>query len=448
MNRRFDLIVLGGGSGGIALANRAASYGAKVALLEPHRLGGTCVNVGCVPKKIMWNAASIAHALHEAGDYGFSARLERFDWSALKRRRDDYVAWLNGRYRAGLEKNGVEWIRAAGRLEGPRTVAADGERLEAPHIALATGGRPIVPSWPGAELGITSDGFFELARQPRRVAVVGAGYVAVELAGVLRALGSEVALVTRRQSVLRRFDEMLQRALLREMAADGIVLHTQTQVRELAREDGALVLRCAEGLEIGGLDCVLWAIGREPNTGDLGLAAAGVRTDERGYVPTDAWQNTNVPGIYAVGDVTGRQALTPVAIAAGRRLADRVFGGQPERRLDYECIPTVIFSHPPIGTVGLSEEQARRRHGEAVRVYRTEFTPLYCAFTRRKVKAEMKLVTVGADERIVGAHIFGPGADEMLQGFAVAIRMGARKRDFDDTVAIHPTSAEELVLMR
>jgi glutathione reductase (NADPH) len=448
MNRRFDLIVLGGGSGGIALANRAASYGAKVALLEPHRLGGTCVNVGCVPKKIMWNAASIAHALHEAGDYGFSARLERFDWSALKRRRDDYVAWLNGRYRAGLEKNGVEWIRAAGRLEGPRTVAADGERLEAPHIALATGGRPIVPSWPGAELGITSDGFFELARQPRRVAVVGAGYVAVELAGVLRALGSEVALVTRRQSVLRRFDEMLQRALLREMAADGIVLHTQTQVRELAREDGALVLRCAEGLEIGGLDCVLWAIGREPNTGDLGLAAAGVRTDERGYVPTDAWQNTNVPGIYAVGDVTGRQALTPVAIAAGRRLADRVFGGQPERRLDYECIPTVIFSHPPIGTVGLSEEQARRRHGEAVRVYRTEFTPLYCAFTQRKVKAEMKLVTVGADERIVGAHIFGPGADEMLQGFAVAIRMGARKRDFDDTVAIHPTSAEELVLMR
>jgi glutathione reductase (NADPH) len=448
MSQRYDFIVIGGGSGGIAMANRAASYGAKVALIEAGRLGGTCVNVGCVPKKLMWNAASIAHVFHEAGDYGFTARLERFDWSALKQSRDRYVEWLNGRYQAGLEKHGVEWIHGSGRLEGPRVVAVNGTRYETAHVALATGGRPIVPKCKGAEHGITSDGFFELARQPKRVAVVGAGYVAVELAGVFRALGSEVALVVRKASVLRSFDELIQQAVMREMAADGIQIHTNSQVREIVREGTGLALHCGEGLRISTLDCVLWAVGRGPNTGGLGLAAAGVQTDGAGHVATDEWQNTSVPGIYAVGDVTAREALTPVAIAAGRRLADRLFGGQPERRLVYENIPTVIFSHPPLGTVGLTEAAARGKYGDAVKVYRSEFTPLFYAFARRKVKAVMKLVTVGKEEKIVGAHVFGPGADEMLQGFAVAVRMGALKHDFDDTVAIHPTSAEELVTMQ
>jgi glutathione reductase (NADPH) len=448
MKKSYDLVVIGGGSGGIAMANRTASYGAKVALIEPGRLGGTCVNVGCVPKKIMWNAASIAHVFHEAGDYGFSARLERFDWGSLKKSRDDYVAWLNGRYQAGLEKNGVEWLRGRARFEGPRAVTVDGTRIEAPHIAVATGGRPIVPKWKGAELGITSDGFFELARQPRRVAVVGAGYVAVELAGVFRALGSEVVLLVRRASALMSFDELLREAVMREMAADGIEIHANTHVREAVREGPRIALHCAEGLEVTGLDCVLWAVGREPNAEDLNLGAAGVKTDAAGHVVTDEWQNTSAPGIYAVGDVTGREALTPVAIAAGRRLADRLFGGRPDRKLVYENIPTVVFSHPPLGTVGLSEAEARSRFGDAVKIYRTEFTPLFYAFTRRKTKAVMKLVTVGKDEKIVGCHVFGPGADEMLQGFAVAVRMGATKRDFDDTVAIHPTSAEELVTMR
>ena len=427
MGTRFDLIVVGGGSGGVAMANRAASYGAKVALIESGRLGGTCVNVGCVPKKIMWNAASIAHVFHEAGDYGFTARVERFDWAALKQSRDDYIEWLNGRYQAGLEKNGVEWIRGRARFAGPRAVAVNGTRLEAPHVAIATGGRPIIPGWPGSELGITSDGFFELPEQPRRVAVVGSGYVAVELAGVFRALGSEVTLLARRAGVLMSFDAMLREAVTREMTADGIVIHPHTHVREAVRERDGITLHCVEELAVSGLDCVLWAVGREPDVAGLDLAAAGV---------------------YAVGDVTEREALTPVAIAAGRRLADRLFGGQPDRRLIYENIPTVIFSHPPIGTVGLTEAKARERHGDAVKVYRTEFTPLFHAFTARKVKAAMKLVTVGKEERIVGCHVFGPGADEMLQGFAVAVRMGATKRDFDDTVAIHPTSAEELVTMR
>jgi glutathione reductase (NADPH) len=448
MKTEYDLIVIGGGSGGIALANRAASYGAKVALIEAGRLGGTCVNVGCVPKKIMWNAASVAHVFHEAGDYGYTAKVERFDWATLKKSRDDYVAWLNGRYQAGLEKNGVEWIRGRARLEGARVVAVNGARLEAPNVAIATGGRPIIPDWKGSELGITSDGFFELPRQPRRVAIVGAGYVAVELAGVLRALGSEVVLLVRRAAVLMSFDEMLREAVMREMAADGIEIHTHSHVREAVREGAGMTLRCVEGLEVAGLDCVLWAVGRAPNVEDLNLEAAGVRTDESGHAVTDEWQNTAAAGVYAVGDVTGREALTPVAIAAGRRLADRLFGGQPDRKLAYETIPTVIFSHPPIGTVGLTEAQARSRFGDAVKVYRTEFTPLFHAFTRRKVKSAMKLVTTGREEKVVGCHVFGPGADEMLQGFAVAIRIGATKRDFDDTVAIHPTSAEELVTLR
>ena len=448
MSKQYDLLVIGGGSGGIAMANRAASYGAKVALIESGRLGGTCVNVGCVPKKIMWNAASIAHVFHEAGDYGFSARVERFDWAALKKNRDDYVAWLNGRYQAGLEKNGVEWLRGRARFGGPREVAVDGARIEAPHVAIATGGRPIVPKWKGAELGITSDGFFELARQPRRVAIVGAGYVAVELAGVFRALGSEVVLLARRAGVLMDFDELLRETVMREMAADGIEMHFNTHVREATREVEGIALHCVEGLKVAGLDCVLWAVGREANVQDLDLAASGVKTDAAGHVVTDEWQNTSVAGTYAVGDVTGREALTPVAIAAGRRLADRLFGGRPERKLVYENIPTVIFSHPPLGTVGLTEAEARARHGDAVKVYKTEFTPLFYAFTQRKSKAVMKLVTVGQDEKIIGCHVFGPGADEMLQGFAVAVRMGATKRDFDDTVAIHPTSAEELVTMR
>ena len=448
MQKKFDLVVIGGGSGGIAMANRAASYGAKVALVEAGRLGGTCVNVGCVPKKIMWNAASIAQIFHEAGDYGFTARVEGFDWPALRKSRDDYVLWLNGRYQAGLEKNGVELLRGRARFESAHAVAVDGVRLEAPHVAIATGGRPIVPEVKGAGLGITSDGFFELAERPRRVAIVGSGYVSVELAGVLRALGAEVSVLVRRAGVLMSFDEMLRGALMREMAAEGIEIRTNTQVLEAVREKDGIAVHCNEGGRITGLDCLLWAIGREPNVADLGLSAAGVKTDPLGHVLTDEWQNTSVAGVYAVGDVTGREALTPVAIAAGRRLSDRLFGGRPDRKLAYECIPTVIFSHPPIGTVGLTEAEARSKHGESVKVYRTEFTPLYHAFTQRKVKCAMKLVVTGSDEKIVGCHVIGQGADEMLQGFAVAIRMGATKSDFDDTVAIHPTSAEEMVTMR
>mgnify|MGYP000084280163 FL=1 len=282
-----------------------------------------------------------------------------------------------------------------------------------------------------------------------RVAVVGAGYIAVELAGMLKALGADVTMLLRREHLLRTFDATLRENLTEEMLGDGIDILARTQVKELVREaDGSLCVLCENGQRLEGFDELIWAIGRYPLTQDLGLEAAGVGVDGKGYIPTDKFQQTAVAGIYAIGDVTGRAQLTPVAIAAGRRLADRVFGGMQDRHLPYDNIPTVVFSHPPLATVGLTESEARDIHGEAVKVYQTRFTAMYNALTKRKQKTAMKLVTVGAQERVVGCHVIGPGADEMLQGFAVAIRMGATKSDLDDTVAIHPTSAEELVTMR
>ena len=444
----YDFIVLGGGSGGLAAAQRAAEYGARVAVVESGRLGGTCVNVGCVPKKVMWNAAQLAHALDDAAGYGFSVTCLDHDWAALKSGRDAYVERLNGIYRRNLERKSIEWIRGAGRFTGATRLTTDrGDVLDADRVLIATGGYPIVPDLPGAEQGITSDGFFELEALPRRTVVIGSGYIAVELAGVLRALGSEVVQLVRYDGVLRAFESELGAQLVEHMRGAGIDLVTGAVPESVRSGDDGLSVRTVDGREFEGFDCLLWAIGRLPNTGALDLP--GVATGPRGHVVVDAFQNTNVKGIYAVGDVTGQAQLTPVAIAAGRRLADRLFGGQPDRRLSYENIPSVIFSHPPVGTVGLSETRARERFGdEAVRVYRSEFVPMYNALTQHKPRTMMKLVTVGEEERVVGCHLIGAGADEMLQGFAVAVTMRANKTDLDNTVAIHPTSAEELVTMR
>lgn len=445
----YDLIVIGGGSGGLAAAQRAALYGARALVFESGRLGGTCVNVGCVPKKVMWTAAQLAHALEDADGYGFDVTVSGHDWGGLKRSRDSYVEFLNGIYARNLDRNAVELVRSHAEFQGPRTVRdANGQTYTAAHIIVATGGYPRVPKLPGAELGITSDGFFELEDRPDRVAVIGSGYIAVELAGVLRSLGSQVKQFVRYDSVLRTFDPMLSGRLMEELAAQGVEVVTGTVLKGISRRDG-LCLDTVDGKSFEGFDSVIWAIGRDPSTSNLGLDEAGINVDNDGYIPVDEYQQTNVTNVYAVGDVTGRAQLTPVAIAAGRRLADRVFGEQAGRHLSYEFIPTVVFSHPPIGTVGLTETEARERYAQdELKIYKSEFVPMYHALTERRPKSAMKLIVLGDDERVIGCHIIGPGADEMLQGFAVAVRMGARKADLDDTVAIHPTSAEELVTMR
>lgn len=450
MMSEFDLIVIGAGSGGLAAAQRAAEYGAKVAVVESHRLGGTCVNVGCVPKKVMWNAAELAEGVRDAPDYGFTVSAEAHDWALLKEKRDAYILRLNGIYESNLAKRAVTLIRGRAHLVDGRTVAAAGSTLSAPHIIIATGGRPLLPPIPGAELGITSDGFFELPRRPERVAIVGSGYIAVELTGIFAALGSKVSLLLRGETMLNHFDSMIGESMHKILRDAGVNILTQAWPAALARDaGGSLALSLRDDRRLEPFDCVLWAVGRAPAVEELELERAGVALDAYGFVATDKYQNTSAAGVYAIGDVTGRAALTPVAIAAGRRLSDRLFGGMGDRHLDYHNIPTVIFGHPPIGTVGLSEQAARDDYGdEAVTVFRSSFIPMYHALTTAKPRCDMKLVTVGPARRVVGVHVVGPGADEMMQGFAVAVRMGATKADFDDTVAIHPTSSEELVTMR
>ncbi|GAC1452101.1 MAG: glutathione-disulfide reductase [Steroidobacteraceae bacterium] len=450
MDRQYDLIVIGAGSGGLAAAQRAAEYGARVVIVESGPLGGTCVNVGCVPKKIMWNAAHTGAALHAAPGYGFQPEAGRHDWALLKHRRDAYVHRLNGIYAANLARRDVELVRGRAGFLDANAVGAAGRTLRAARVLIASGARPQMPAIPGADLGITSDGFFALQERPQRVAVVGGGYIAVELAGIFAHLGSATTLVIRGARILRAFDAMLGEATLGLMRDAGVSIATEAAPVALTRgADGTLALQVAGGRHLGPFDCVLWAIGRSAEVGDLQLERPGVRLTEHGFIETDHYQATSNPLVFASGDVPGRAALTPVAIAAGRRLADRLYGGPDGRHLDYENIPTVIFGHPPIGTVGLTEAAARARYGDAsVKVFRASFLPLYHVLTSAKPRCEMKLVTQGAAERIVGLHVVGEGADEMLQGFAVALRMGATRKDFDDTVAIHPTSAEEFVTMR
>ncbi|MDO5090615.1 MAG: glutathione-disulfide reductase [Cardiobacteriaceae bacterium] len=446
----FDLICIGGGSGGIATARRAAEYGAKVAVVESARLGGTCVNVGCVPKKLFWYAANTAEALDNAKVFGFAGVPEHpvFDWRQFKEKRDAYIARLNGIYENNLEKSGVTLLRGAARFVDGKTVEVAGKIYSADHIVIATGGKSRIPAIPGAELGGTSDDFFALEMQPARAVIVGGGYIACEIAGVLQALGTETHLVIRGERPMRQLDEDISATLADAMREQGIALHFGCEVSSVQKKDGALDITLENGDTLQG-DLLLWAIGRDANTADLNLAAAGVAMRDNGQIPVDAWQNTNIPGVYAIGDITGAVELTPVAIAAGRRLAARLFKGDAESKLDYDNIPSVMFTHPPIGVVGLGERQAQARHGkDNIKTYRAAFTPMARTFAVHKPKTLMKLVCLGVEERVIGIQMIGDGVDEMLQGFAVAVKMGATKADFDNTVAIHPTSAEELVTLR
>jgi glutathione reductase (NADPH) len=360
------------------------------------------------------------------------------------------VAGINSWYHTYLKDSEIDEITGYARFIDANTLEVEGEQYKADHIVIASGSYPLVPSIPGAEHGITSDGFFALEALPQRIAVAGSGYIAVEIAGLLNALGADVTMLLRGEQLLRPFDAMLRECLMEEMISAGINIVTSSRIAEVSKgKDGNLDLICADtGQSLGQFEQLLWAIGRAPASAGMNLENASISTDNEGYIQTDAFQNTNISHIYAVGDVTGRAQLTPVAIAAARRLAERLFGGMAERKLDHEVTPTVIFSHPPIATVGLTESKAREIHGGAVKIYQSRFTPMYHAFTQHPSKMAMKLVTVGAREKVIGCHVIGIGADEMLQGFAVAIRMGATKQDLDDTIAIHPTAAEELVTMR
>lgn len=449
MHHDFDLIVIGGGSGGLAGAFRAASHGAKVALLEPELLGGTCVNVGCVPKKAMWLAADLNLKLGLAKELGFAVESAGLDWRTFIAYRERYIGNIHDSYTRRLADAGITVLPMRARLCDANTIeCTDGVKLRAKHLLIATGSRPEVPDISGAALGGTSDDFFRWTGPPARVALVGGGYIGMELAGMLQALGSRVEVFVRGPRPLAAFEAELVDQLVEDYHQAGIHLHRASEVTALAQKDGkkgAVVVR-ATGVSERAFDKVLFATGRRPNTDGLGLKAAGVELDDQGHVCVDQRHATSAESVFAVGDVTGGLALTPVAIAAARRLMDRLYAGR-DRPLDPDNVPTVVFSHPPLGMVGMSEVEAREKHGDDVHVSRTSFRPMLHSLADAPQRSLFKLVCVGSERRVVGIHLLGEGADEILQGFAVALKRGITMDDLHDTVAIHPTSAEEVVLM-
>ena len=461
--KTYDYIVIGGGSGGVASSRRAASYGAKTLLIEGKALGGTCVNVGCVPKKVMWYASDLATRVQHAHEYGLfqDSPLDfkdmKFNWGYLKEKRDAYVHRLNGIYERNLLKEGVEVIFGWAKFnkDGAITVNNDESVLyKGKHVLIATGGKPMHPeNIPGYELGIDSDGFFRLTEQPKNVVIVGAGYIATEFAGFFNGLGSNTHLVIRGATVLRKFDESIQNTITDYYIEQGINIHKLSKVTKVEKnkETGKLTVYLDHDNEIiEDVDQVIWAIGRKSFLG-FGLENVGVKLNDRDQIIVDEYQNTNVPNIHALGDIVGNVELTPVAIAAGRKLSNRLFG-PPEfanDKLDYTNIPSAIFSHPEAGSIGLSEAQAIEKYGkENIKVYNSKFTSMYYAMLSEKSPTRYKLICEGPNEKVVGLHLIGDGSSEILQGFGVAIKMGATKKDFDNCVAIHPTSAEEIVTLR
>uniref|UniRef100_A0A0R3S4Z1 Glutathione reductase n=1 Tax=Elaeophora elaphi TaxID=1147741 RepID=A0A0R3S4Z1_9BILA len=448
--KTYDYLVIGGGSGGIASARRAAEFNVSVGLIEETHLGGTCVNKGCVPKKVMYNCSRHAEIIGDHSDYGFDVTLNGFNWKKIKSSRDAYVKRLNAIYESNLSNSKVELIRGKASFTNNGAVDVNGKKYFGKHILIAVGGYPRRPDIPGAEYGIDSDGFFHLDDLPKRAVVVGGGYIAVELSSVLSALGSDVHLLIRKPKVLWNFDHTVSECLTESIDKGPTKLYKNTEVKSVERKsDGLLTVYTTNGT-INDVNSLIWAVGRIPATRDLNLDYIGVKTDKGGNVIVDEYQNTSTKNIYAVGDCCGKALLTPgLAIAAGRCLAHRLFNNEMENRLDYKNIPSVVFSHPPLGTVGLTEAQAVDQYGKNnLTIYKTKFNPMYCAVTQHKEPTVMKLICAGKNEQVVGLHMLGEGCDEMLQGFAVAIKMGATKKDFDNTVAIHPTSAEELVTMR
>ena len=448
--REYDIIAIGGGSGGSATMNRAAMHGAKAAVIEGNIIGGTCVNVGCVPKKVMWYGAQVSETLKNyAADYGYTIGETSFDFKTLRKNREAYIERSRQAFSNNFNRNGVDYIEGYARFVDKNTVEVNGEHIRAKHIVIATGSYAFIPNVPGSELGGTSDDVFAWEELPESVSIIGAGYIAVELAGVLHALGVKTDLFVRKGGPLRGFDQGIVEVLVEEMKKNGQPLHTHKVPQKLEKLDNGDIQIHFEDGTTHTSQKVIWAVGRKANVQQLNLEAAGVKLTERGFIQVDEYQNTTIPGIYALGDVSGEKELTPVAIKAGRTLAERLFNGKKDAKMDYELIPTVVFSHPAIGSIGLSQEQAEAKYGaENIKVYESNFAGMYSAITVHRQMTKLKLITLGEEEKIIGLHGIGEGVDEMIQGFAVALKMGATKADFDATVAIHPTASEEFVTMR
>ena len=448
--REYDIIAIGGGSGGSATMNRAAMHGAKAAVIEGNIIGGTCVNIGCVPKKVMWYGAQVSETLKNyAADYGYTIGETSFDFKTLRKNREAYIERSRQAFSNNFNRNGVDYIEGYARFVDKNTVEVNGEHIRAKHIVIATGSYAFVPNVPGSELGGTSDDVFAWEELPESVSIIGAGYIAVELAGVLHALGVKTDLFVRKGGPLRGFDQGIVEVLVEEMKKNGQPLHTHKVPQKLEKLDNGDIQIHFEDGTTHTSQKVIWAVGRKANVHQLNLEAAGVELIERGFIQVDEYQNTTTPGIYALGDVSGEKELTPVAIKAGRTLAERLFNGKTDAKMDYELIPTVVFSHPAIGSIGLTQEQAEAKYGvENIKVYQSTFAGMYSAITVHRQMTKLKLITLGEEEKVIGLHGIGGGIDEMIQGFAVAVKMGATKADFDATVAIHPTASEEFVTMR
>jgi glutathione reductase (NADPH) len=441
----FDLFTIGAGSGGVAGSRRAGSHGAKVGIAESVRVGGTCVLRGCVPKKLLVYAAHFADDFADAAGFGWTVAQPEFDWPLLIANKDRELDRLNGIYLKLLAESGVELFEARARLLDAHTIDLGKTRVTAERILIATGGHPVLPQIPGIEHAITSNEALALPELPRRITIVGGGYIAVEFAGIFNALGVEVTLVLRGEAVLRGFDEDVRLALGQELAGRGIAIKAGTVGTRIDQRGSELVLTTRAGEEIAA-DRVLYATGRAPNTRGLGLEALGVLSNENGAIAVDEWSETAVPGIFAVGDATDRLNLTPVAIAEARALVDTLFGGNPTK-FEHSGVPSAVFSSPPVATVGLTEAQARSRYRH-IDVYRTRFRPMKHTLSGREERIMMKLVVERESDKVLGCHMVGPDAAEIIQGLAIALKCGATKRQFDQTVGIHPTAAEEFVTMR
>ncbi|MCI5775502.1 MAG: glutathione-disulfide reductase [Aerococcus sp.] len=447
--KTYDFIVIGGGSGGIASANRAAEYGAKSLIIEEDVVGGTCINRGCVPKKITWFGSQMMdnNRLY-AEDYGFDLSLNHFDYQTLKANREAYIERTHQSYFKGFESRGTTFIKGHAEFVDDHTLRVGDNLYTASHIAIATGTRPVLPDIEGAEYAETSDDFFTWEELPQSVVLVGAGYVALEIAGMLNALGVEVTLAIRHELPMSSFDQEIVEKLVERMEASGITILRNHHAQAIQKHNDGFTLSFGEGDQVT-VDHVLFAVGRRPNTDHIGIENTAIALTERGHVQVNDYHRTTVDGVYALGDVIGKTALTPVAIKAGRTLSDELFNHAEPFRLNYEGVPTVLFTHPEIGKVGLTESQAREKYADQkIKIYHSQFTTMRTGLGDHREPTVMKLIVVGEEERIVGLWGIGSDVAEMIEGFAVAIQMGATKADFDRTIAIHPTSSEEFVTMR